>query len=88
LIFNKAPVNKNEAYKETKAKVIAEEEDFDQKRRNPKADKGSFMTKLYRDDDEYNELKVQGLIDEDDEEVMEARADGMIKRKVKILDKK
>ena len=81
-------MNKNEAYKETKAKVIAEEEDYDMKRRNPKADKGSFMTKLYRDDDEYNELKVQGLIDEDDEEVIEARADGMIKRKTKVLDKK
>lgn len=28
------------------------------------------------------------MIDEDDEEVIEARADGMIKRKVKVLDKK
>lgn len=33
----------------------------------------SFMTKLYQDDDEFDELKVHGLIDEDDEEVNEAR---------------
>lgn len=69
-------MNKNEAIKEIKAKVMDEQDDLEQRRRNPKGDKGSFMTKLYRDDDEYNELKVQGLIDEDDAEVLEARADG------------
>lgn len=65
-----------------------EQEDQEMRRRNPKAEKASFMTKLYRDDDEYNELKVTGMIDEDDEEVMTARADGMIKRKTKVLAKK
>jgi hypothetical protein len=89
LIFNKAPVNKNEAYKETKAKVMDEQEGQEMRRRNPKADKGSFMTKLYRDDDEFNELKIQGVIDEDDQEVQAARADaaGMVKRKTKTIEK-
>ena len=47
------------------------------------------MHKLYRDDDQFNELKVHGGLDEDDEELLEARADdgGMVKRKTKTIDK-
>ena len=42
---------------------------------NPKGAKKnkSFLTKLYQDDDELDELKVLGGIDENDEEVNKAR---------------
>lgn len=45
---------------------------------NPKGAKKnkSFLTKLYQDDDEFDELKVLGGIDEEDEEVNEARQEG------------
>jgi hypothetical protein len=51
------------------------------------------MSKLYQDDDEYDELRVLGGIDEDDEEVTEARntnqeIEGMNRRKQKTMDKK
>ena len=46
------------------------------------------MKKLYEDDDEYDELKVMGMVDEDDEEVLEARAGSMAKRKTKAIEKK
>ena len=81
MIFSKAPINKNEAFKETKAKVISDAEVSLVRERaaktNPNAAKGgkSFLSKLYRDDDEYNELKVHGGLDEDDAEVLEARGD-------------
>jgi len=44
---------------------------------NPKGEKKkkSFLTKLYQDDDEFDELKVLGGIDEEDDEVNEARQD-------------
>lgn len=94
LIFSKAPINKNEAFKERKQKVISEQEAAFTKERaaktNPKAAESgkSFLHKLYRDDDEYNELKVHGGLDEDDQEVLDARDDdGMTKRKTKTIDK-
>ena len=49
------------------------------------------MSKLYQDDDEFDELKVHGLIDDEDQEVMDARNNttqaGMAKRKSKQLEK-
>jgi len=49
------------------------------------------MSKLYQDDDEFDELKVHGLIDDEDEEVVNARNNtaqaGMAKRKSKRLEK-
>jgi len=52
------------------------------------------LSKLYQDDDEYDELKVLGLVDEEDEEVQEARDAsaslqhaGMAKHKAKALEK-
>ena len=56
---------------------------------NPKEKegKGSFMQKLYQDDDEYDQLKVMGMIDEEDQEVNDARG-SMVKRKTKIIEKK
>ena len=97
-IFNKAPINKNDAYQETRAKVISErEEDEEVKkniRNNPRAAQknSSFMSKLYQDDDEYDELKVLGGIDEDDDEVNEARNNAaelevMNRRKQKTIEK-
>jgi len=99
LIFNKAPINKQQAYQETKAKVLHDQEDARNQRsakQNPKgaAASGSFLSKLYQDDDEYDELKVLGLVDEEDQEVQEARdasgslqQAGMAKRKTKTLEK-
>ena len=48
------------------------------------------MTKLYQDDDEFDNLKVHGLIDEDDEEVNQARnqTQDMVKRKTKANEKR
>jgi hypothetical protein len=46
------------------------------------------MANLYRDDDEFNELKVMGIVDEDDDEVKQARGEGLLKRKSKTIDKK
>lgn len=47
------------------------------------------MNKLYQDDDEFDELKVHGLLDENDEEVTEARNEQaqMVKRKAKAIEK-
>jgi len=79
LIFNKAPINKQDAYQETKAKVLHDQEEQVKNQRsvkqNPKAAaaSGSFLSKLYRDDDEYDELRVLGVVDEEDREVQEAR---------------
>lgn len=81
MIFSKAPINKNEAFKETKAKVISDAEAQVTRERaaktNPKtANAGkSFLSKLYMDDDEYNELKVHGGLDEDDADVIQARGE-------------
>jgi len=52
----------------------------------------SFMSKLYQDDDEFDELRVLGGIDEDDAEVNEARnnaaeLDGLNRRKQKNIAK-
>ena len=52
----------------------------------------SFMSKLYQDDDEFDELRVLGGIDEDDQEVNEARnnaaeLEGMNRRKQKTIEK-
>lgn len=59
--------------------------------KNPKAASGSFLSKLYQDDDEYEELRIQGIVNEDDAEVLEARdktaSEGMVKRKTKTLEK-
>lgn len=98
-IFNKAPLNRTEAYQETRAKVISErDENVEMKKsqkHNPRAAQKSmsFMSKLYQDDDEFDELKVLGGIDEDDEEVNEARnnaaaLDSMNRRKQKQIEKK
>lgn len=95
MIFSKAPINKNEALKETKLKVISEQEAFQSHERaaktNPKAAEKnkSFLTKLYQDDDEFDTLKVLGGLDEDDQEVLDARnqGDGLVKRKTKTIDK-
>jgi hypothetical protein len=72
MIFNKAPINRNDAYIETKQKVISEQEDLHEERRHGRK-QASFMSKLYQDDDEFDELKVHGLINEDDEDVNQAR---------------
>ena len=98
MIFNKAPINKQAAYQETRNKVLHDQEHDDNMRsakQNPKGGaSGSFLSKLYKDDDEYDELKVLGLVDEEDQEVQEARdaagslnAAGMAKHKTKALDK-
>ena len=79
IILSKAPINKNEAMKETKAKVISENNATMERERaaktNPNAAKATrtFTSKLYQDDDEFNELKVLGGLDEDDDEVLAAR---------------
>lgn len=97
-IFNKAPLNKNDAYQETRAKVISEREDEEEvkksTRNNPRAAQKSmsFMSKLFQDDDEFDELKVMGGIDEDDQEVNEARNNAaelevMNRRKQKTIEK-
>jgi len=89
-IFNKAPINKMEAYHETKSKVIADQEDHDEDKKHGRK-QTTFLSKLYQDDDEFDELKVHGLIDEDDEEVNEARNSSaqaqMAKRKSKAQEK-
>lgn len=84
-IFNKAPINKNEAYQETRQKVISEREEQSSRPKNAP----TFMSKLYQDDDEFDELKIQGILDEDDDEVQDARnnAAGIAKRKEKMLSK-
>ena len=99
LIFNKAPINKQQAYQETKTKVLHDREEQAKTQRsaqlNPKAAaaSGSFLSKLYQDDDEYDELRVLGLVDEEDHEVQEAREvagnlqAGMAKRKTKAIEK-
>ena len=94
MIFSKAPINKNAAFSETKAKVISDAEASLTRERaaktNPNAAKAgkSFLSKLYMDDDEYNELKVHGGLDEDDADVIEARGDNqLVKRKTKVIDK-
>jgi len=50
------------------------------------------MSKLFQDDDEFDELKVMGGIDEDDQEVNEARNNAaelevMNRRKQKTIEK-
>jgi len=56
------------AYQETRTKVMADNEDRQEDKRHGKR-ATSFINKLYQDDDEFDELKVHGVIDEDDEEV-------------------
>lgn len=86
--FNKAPINRNEAYKETRTKVIADREEKDQDRLHSRKST-SFLSKLYQDDDEYDALKVHGLIDDEDDEVNEARNEtaNIAKRKTKAIEK-
>jgi hypothetical protein len=38
----------------------------DEEAKGHKEKKGTFMQKLYEDDDEFDELKVMGMVDEDD----------------------
>ena len=78
LVFNKAPMNKTEAYAEQRTKIMADADQNERTMANPKgaAKNKSFLTKLYQDDDEFDELKVLGGIDEEDEEVNEARQEG------------
>ena len=45
-IFNKAPINRNEAYHETKAKVIHEQDDREEDKRHGRVAK-TFLSKLY-----------------------------------------
>jgi len=91
-IFNKAPLNRADAYKETRQKVMNDHDDEIETKKNAKSNPRSsqksmsFMSKLYQDDDEFDELKVHGGIDEDDQEVNTARnnaaiLEGMNKRK-------
>ena len=47
---------------------MADNEDRQEDKRHGKR-ATSFINKLYQDDDEFDELKVHGVIDEDDEEV-------------------
>jgi len=71
-------MNKTEAYAESRAKIMADADQNERTMANPKGAKKnkSFLTKLYQDDDEFDELKVLGGIDEEDEEVNEARQEG------------
>jgi ribosomal protein S1 len=78
IMFNKAPINKRQAHEETKTRVVQ-----DSQRSRPA--QPTFLHKLYQDDDEYDELKVHGLVDEDDQEVNEARNN---KRKEKQISKR
>jgi len=52
---------------------------------------GGFLSKLYQDDDELDNLRVVGAVDDDDEEVLEARNSvqeaALNKRKLKASDK-
>ena len=71
-----------------------EEEVKKSTRNNPRAAQKSmsFMSKLFQDDDEFDELKVMGGIDEDDQEVNEARNNAaelevMNRRKQKTIEK-
>lgn len=75
-MFNKAPINKNEARSEAKSKVVHDQEAVE---RRGKASKGrgaassGFLSKLYQDDEELDNLRVLGAVDDDDEDVREAR---------------
>ena len=74
-MFNKAPVNKNEARQEAKTKVLNDQE-VERRARTSKGSGGKasgFLSKLYQDDDELDNLRVLGAVDEDDEDVREAR---------------
>jgi hypothetical protein len=87
--FNKAPINKQSAYAETRTKVIADREDQAENRLHGRK-QTTFLSKLYKDDDEFDELKVLGGIDEDDNEVTEARneaSEKIVKRKTKMQEK-
>ena len=89
LQFNKAPINKMEAFKETRSKVVADRDGMIENKKHGRKST-TFMSKLYQDDDEFDELKVHGVIDEDDQEVNTARneqAELMAKRKAKQLEK-
>jgi hypothetical protein len=61
-IFNKAPINKQEAFKEIKSKVMQDKEEKRNQVISGKTASG-FLDKLYQDDDEVEELRITGAID-------------------------
>ena len=104
IVFNKAPLNKQVALSAAKVKAV-QKESYDEKvartsggagfgaKGHENAKGGSFLKKLYEDDDELDDLRVMGGLDEDDAEVKQAvnektEADAsMLKRKAKALSK-
>ena len=72
-IFNKAPINKNEAREEAKSKVVHDQEAVARRRPGRTAAGSGFLSKLYQDDEELDNLRVLGAIDDEDEDVQEAR---------------
>lgn len=104
MVFNKAPLNKNVALSDAKKKVVLKET-YDEKvartsggaglggKGHEAAKGGGFLKKLYEDDDELNDLRVMGGLDEDDAEVVKAVNDkseanaALLKRKAKALAK-
>jgi hypothetical protein len=62
--FSKAPINKDQAMMEVKKKVFSKIEDnegaLQDKEQKKSRKRSAFVAKLYRDDDELNELKVLG----------------------------
>lgn len=69
--------------------MIADQDDQIEERRHGRKPT-TFINKLYQDDDEFNDLKVHGLIDEDDAEVVDARNEAnakIAKRKTKANEK-
>lgn len=104
MVFNKAPLNKQVAVAAAKVKAVAKEAYDDKVARtsggagfgakgHDATKGGSFLKKLYEDDDELDDLRVMGGLDEDDAEVKQAvneksEADAsMLKRKAKALSK-
>ena len=65
---NGKKINKNEAFKERK-NILLENQDYEERKKKSGVEKSSFLKKLYEDEDELNELKVLGVLDDDDEEI-------------------
>ena len=105
MVFNKAPVNKKVALDSAKARVVKKESHDEKvarasggaglggKGHEAAARAGGFLKKLYQDDDEMDELRVMGGLDEDDAEVTKIVNDKneenakLLKRKAKALSK-
>ena len=75
LMFNKAPLNKNEAVKEIKEKFSGQSK--------PARD-NDFLAKVYDDEDELNDLKILGAIDETDPALVKAKQSKQEKEQIAL----